>query len=44
MGNPRGNPAGRKGKAKAMMLMIMVMMSMYMETTQVWSGSHDLGT
>ena len=38
MGNPRGNPAGRKGKAKAMMLMIMVMMSMYMETTQVWSG------
>ena len=43
MGNPRGNPAGRKGKAKVMMLMIMVMMSMYMETTQVWSRSHDLG-
>ena len=24
MGNPRGNPAGRKGKAKVMLMMMMI--------------------
>ena len=35
MGNPRGNPAGRKGKAKVMlmMMMMMIMLNMYKETT-----------
>ena len=38
MENPRGHQVGRMGKAVVMMMM----MSMYMETTQVWSGSRDL--
>ena len=37
--NPRGHQVGRMGKAVVMMMMII---SMYMETTQVWSGSRDL--
>ena len=39
MENPRGHQTGRMGKAKVKMMMII---SMYMETTQVWSGSRDL--
>ena len=32
--NPRGNPAGREGKAKVMLMMMMMMLvNMYMETT-----------
>ena len=33
LGNPRGNPVGRKGKAKVMlMMMVPMMMNMYRET------------
>ena len=33
MGNPRGNPAGRKGKAKVMlMMMVPIIMNKYRET------------
>ena len=42
-GEPQGAPSRKMGKAKVMMMMI-ILMSMYMETTQVWSGSRDLGT
>ena len=34
LGNPRGNPTGRQGKAKVKLMMIVqIMMNMYMETT-----------
>ena len=33
LGNPRGNPAGRKGKVKVMlMMMVSIIMNMYRET------------
>ena len=33
MGNPRGNPTGRQGKAKVKLMMIVqIMMNMYIET------------
>ena len=38
MENPRGHQVGRMGKAVVMM----IIMSMYMDTTQVGSGSRDL--
>ena len=33
VGNPRGNPTGRQGKAKVKLMMIVqIMINMYMET------------